>query len=759
MKLAVSCFILALIVYYPSLIDGSKNAAYLLVGDGLGWYLPAMRKVNELVSSFNFQGLDLFNYNGSSEYFLYPNLYSYYPPFLFYFLIGGVASDLLEIARVTVVILFINTFLSIYFAQRLFNQYFGLDSLVAFVSAAAYSLSVHMIFTAGQPNYIFCASAIPWAVYASLNYCSRSSISNLFIGSFPFVLMYTAGYIPLAAFCALLSIFMIISQLCVFQKNLTVSKVLTGLLPIGIASLIVLPYFSAIAEYNKDTISSTFANIYYSSYQLSESAKNLLRGLSSNYEFFNLKPFYEFTFSFGLIPLSVFALFVISEKATNSLKFAKLTWFKIFFVVYSLLIFVTLGSDSVFSDFLYYFLPKIGQMHIYQRFLLPANILFVALFGYAFACVLKAWPKRQIRLILSVAVLVLFVLLCIANFSPSLASTYSITNGLLLEVIYLVTFLFVLLIDNGLVVCLVAVVMMAAPTLNRMYDFSVGNNEYSKNSLRKSFIINPDKAMDLKKYIIANSDKSKYLHRYVDLTPIWDYSGNEPFPKLYSQLLSDETNLSSFTGYTFYLTGRKGYSDLLPYGPDSTLNPNWEYVDNVGAEFVVVDINNSAKLHDLKSKFELHIDRSFHLNDSFYIIPISSHDDIGSSVLYNNGLFRISDHVTSNGNSQVSLTNLSFYTDSVKYSSFNYCASGPTLLQYLPYPSRNLQFKINDKPVDYIFRNSIAQFDVPEGCNQIEATYLNKKLAIFIVLYMTYFFVLSILSICALIRMGKRFKR
>ena len=60
---------------------------------------------------------------------------------------------------------------------------------------------------------------------------------------------------------------------------------------------------------------------------------------------------------------------------------------------------------GIISDFVYYLIPQVGKMHIYQRFLLPANLLFALMLALMLKAVVVARPLIALRLVLAVLLL------------------------------------------------------------------------------------------------------------------------------------------------------------------------------------------------------------------------------------------------------------------------------------------------------------------------------------------------------------------
>lgn len=650
------------IFYLPSLKNGSLDAGFLYGGDDLGWYLPALAKTHALFHSLNFTAIDFSTFNASSDFFLSPNFFAYHPLVIIYsLLVPAETTSLNELGHILVLLLAVHSFLAVYFSLRLFIRFFSFEFGAAALIATVYSFSVHMAFTMGQPNYVFIASIIPWAAYAALSYGEAPNLRQLLIGTLPIIFGFMGGYLPLAVAALALSIVLVATKLLAIDTSglpieERIRALILALRPYFCASIIVGPYLYSVYSFNRETASTIFSSLFYSAHQLAEQPQSLLRLISTNYNYFVPGPFYEFTLAWGFIAIFIAAIFLSSRKTIEALSPQDWKIFKVFAFIYFATILSIFGEFSVVSDLVYYLVPQVGKMHIYQRFLLPAHLLFAVIVALMLKAVVQARPPVASRIALALSVVATFSAAYLVGRNPVFSQEIGLNNFIVFELLLAFLFVCTLIIPGKNFVYSTAIILFFLSPLDRMYSFSEGGNTLQKQRERQIIALDANERTKLLTYLKHHSDKT--IIKYVDITPMWTKEGVETFPKVFPYFVLNELQLSSYGGYTYYLSARAEYLHKMPVVTNVTVSPDWEYLKNTGADFVVVrasDIQNGA-LSGLFSKVKN--EDLYSLPNNTVIFPLQTQTDkriSSNSAVFDNGYFKVFPAISSSNSTQVNI--------------------------------------------------------------------------------------------------------
>jgi hypothetical protein len=628
-----------LIFYATSLMKGSKDAGFLYTGDMLGGVMPAVLKIYHLVSNHQFSGIDYSQLNGSVDNFLTVNFFSVSP-----LLIGSsiflAPFDLGErsLNFLLVTLLAINSFLAFYFTVKLLTRFFKLELIYSLVAAFMFAFSIHMITSLNQATFVFSTALIPWIIYAALAYQSDKSYKNLFLGALPVILTFLGGYVPLALMALLISILFIVFYN--FSKGFnhkSVNNFLISITPFLFGALIVSPYFMALLDFYRDSTANGRANISFSAHSLAELPQSFIRVIST--KAFVHGPFYEMTLRFGLVPIAIIILFFFKDGAFKKLGLDKGLLLKFCAGVFFVLIFIQYGQYSVLSDMFYYFMPQIGGMHIYQRFLLPGQIFFAVGIALMLYGVVNNKQTSYIKYFILFTTAAILLMSFFVSRDPDFQSKYGLDNYFILELIALNVFLFSLLLPGKLFVSAVAIVAITMPSLDQMYDMTQYGNKYTQKKDQYGVRLNYDERAGLVRYLKSNYNKD--VVKYFDLSVLWDEQGKEPLSKWFPYLVLNDINLASYSGFNFNMHSRRDYMTLLPMGPSGPPllrhMPNWNYVLDAGADFVVLHKKqlDSGMLNSVEEYFDLLKIHTF--PDNMMIVPTRKYKDS----YYDNGYFSI----------------------------------------------------------------------------------------------------------------------
>ena len=629
------------VLNFPALRDRSK-AGYLFTGDVLGFLWPSLFKIRNLIAHGHFTAIDFSHYNGSADFFLAPNLYSVYPIFVVYSLFSALfhvdANDILRLLIRTVAL---NFFLGTYFGIRLTVRFLNWDLWQASLCGIFYGCSIYFVSTLGQPMYLFCGATVPWIAYGALSFMQSPSKTSFVLATVPVVFAVLGGYLPLGmaatAFglaTAFLVLWMMSGGIQVF-KGSTLFRLVA---PTIAAMAVISPFLAESYRFLKDSPSDKTPSLFFSAHQLADDPQAILRILSFRY----VVPgrFVETSASIGLIGLIVLVLFFFRKDIADGFEQKEIHAVAICIGLYSFFVLITYGQFSPLSDTFYYFVPQIGKMHIYQRFLMMSHI-FLAL---ALAIILNGLARRHRpesgRLALILAAAGVFAAAFTVARYPEFSQKIGVSNYTIFELLGLFIFLALYRTGNRIAIFLSALVLMNLTALDVMYDWSLDANDLPTNTIRNPVALDEQQQSRIVQFMRKHSKKD--LVKYVDLSPLWNAEGISPFPKSFPYWVENQISLSSYHGFAFYLSTRRDYMSFMPVtGPSIALQPNWQWVESTGADYAIVDA--ASFQHGTVPPNLLPDDAGARLPipNNLVIVPLKQ-DFIEPAALYfDNGVFRI----------------------------------------------------------------------------------------------------------------------
>lgn len=643
----VLSFAMTAIFYLPALKNGSLDAGFLYGGDVLGWYLPALAKTHTLIHSFNFTAIDFSAFNGSSDFFLSPNFFAYHPLVIIYsLLVSPETTNLYQLGRFLVLLMVLHSFIAFYFSLKLFTRFFAFEFGVAALIATVFAFSLHMVSALGQPPFFLCASILPWAVYTALAYAEKPSFRQLAFACLPIVIGFMCGYVPMAVASLALSAILVAAKiLYIDDTETTLDKqvwiLFTAWLPYVYASIIAGPYLYSVYKFHQETSSAGVASLFYSAHQLAQLPQSLLKLISPHFAVPG--PTIEFSLAFGFIAISIAAIFFLSPKAISALDSRELKLFKISALIYFATVLATFGDYSAVSDLVYYLVPQVGGMHIYQRFLLPAQLMFAVMLAVMLKAVVQERPLIATRIALVTLATTTVVVAYLVAYKPVFSQEMGLNNFLIFELFLCFLFLCALIVPSKNFVYFAAIVLISLPVLDRMYDNSLGGNTLNEQRKRQPIALNEAERTRLVTYLKRFGDKD--VVKYVDITPMWGPGGTELFPKVFPYFVLKEMRLSSYGGFTFYLSARADYMKRMPVMGEVAVSPDWELLENSGADFIVArgsDLQKGA-LNTVLAKVKS--EDIYKLANDVLIVPLRTPTEKALSleeVLFDNGYFKIS---------------------------------------------------------------------------------------------------------------------
>lgn len=637
--------LVAVLTFYPQLRNGSVDAGILYTGDVLGFYLPAMMKAHSLIHQGVWAGaIDYSTFNGASEFFLTPNFFSYHPlMILFGVFIPRQFVTFHFTGFCLIAMLCIHYALATYFTLGLLRKYCRLPFCYALFGTGFYVVSTTHAYACGQVPFIFSTMLLPWICYQSLKYLERPFIYNLLLVTVPVVSTLLGGYPPLAigtiCFSVILILLIHLTRTTQSGTAPTLSAVLRRLAaPLGLSLGLISPFIYSLREYHQTTISAGSAgSLFYAAHQLANAPSSWLAAISPA-----ITPpttIHEFSAVWGLIPVAVIICFLLTAPRSSGMPQMEMSRITLCLGVYLLTFLGTLGDSSVVSDMLFYFFPGVGQMHLYQRLLLPASMFLAIALASMFRVVLKNIDALQKRRLLTAGV---FSLLCSTSLLlfpktlPIVVSAEALVFETLLLVIFLASFRFV----PRLSIVWLATALCSMTALNTHYTFASGGNTFANQKQRNPVALDGKIISSIWDFLSKKSP-NKVLKKYVDLTPLWSDVGTEAFPKDFPYYHVYRPFLSTYSGFTFYLSARGDYLRSMQIGgPDVRMAPSWDYLRKTSVDTVIYrqkDLDQYPLLASVRARAKagdiLDLPNGISLQHFHNTSP-----DIA---LFNNGYFRI----------------------------------------------------------------------------------------------------------------------
>ncbi len=631
------------VFFFPSLEQGGKNAGYLYGGDVIGWYLPALMKTHQLLNSFNFSAIDYSAFNGSSDFFISPNFFPYHPMVVaFSVIIPPEIVNVRHYGALLVSIYFFHSLLCLFFSIRVSNIIFGLSfGLSAFVGVT-FAFSIHMISALGQPPFFMVSTLLPWTIWACWCFKSKRTISCLLLATLPVVTTVLSGYIPLGLSCLLLAALLLFFQCLSMDKGQLIIKdtwenLLYSSMPFLLGALILTPYLWSIYSFHQETSSSSVPSLFYSAHQLAQLPQSILKLLSKN--FITPGPTIEFSLSFGFIPIALGIIFLFSVDRNDQNSHRNLNWIAVFGVIYFATVLATFGDFSVVSDFVYHFIPQIGKMHIYQRFLLPAHFVFSLLVAFMISQLLIKTNLFAARVVWVLFLILTFTISYLVAFNSPIAQTFKLNNFIVFELFLALLFLTVFLFASKRWIVFAVIVLSLLPSFDRIYDYSIRGHKLSSHMPRQPAALDLQYQTEIVNYFKSSFDKD--IVKYADITPMWGSKGIESFPKVFPYFVLNEVQLSSYGGFTFYLSALGKYLERMPIGANVTLQPDWQILSSTGADFLVAD-GSAESLEKLAFLLEPNFrQKMFRLRNGNVILPMRKSTETEKSTHFDNGFVRL----------------------------------------------------------------------------------------------------------------------
>ena len=524
----VFSFTMTAVFYLPALQHWSRDAGFLYTGDVLGFYLPALAKTHSLLSSLNFTALDFSAFNGSSDFYLAANFFAVHPMVVLYsLLVPAKITNLHGLGNFLVLMLAVHSFLACYFSLKLFTRFFSFDFGISGLIATVFAFNYNMAISHGEPEFIFCVSILPWAAYGALAYAEKPNLRQLVFACLPIMFGILGGYLPMGVATLALSVVLVATKLLVINDSdvpldKRVHLFLLSLLPYACVALIVGPYLYSVHKFLGESPSAGIPNLFYSAHQFAEQPLSLLRLFSFHYSVPG--PIYEFSLVWGFIAFTIAALFLLSPKTIDALTPRDWKIFKVSALFYFTTVLAIYGEFSVVSDLIYYLVPQVGNMHIYQRFLLPMHLFFAVMIALMLKALVVTRPVIGTRIALSVLAVATLATAYLFSRNATLSQEIGLNNYIIFELMLGFLFVFALIVPGKAFIYSVTLVLFFLPALDQMYDDCHGSNTFQEQRKLRVAALDESEKIRITTYLKKRFG-DKEIIKYADITPRWTRVG------------------------------------------------------------------------------------------------------------------------------------------------------------------------------------------------------------------------------------------
>ena len=721
--------ILALIL--PAIFFSSQLFApdpqFNFFGDLYNLYFPQFVEGYHLAKNGTFTGIDFLTNNGASAYFLRPNIPAFYPFYQLVYLFFSFET-IEALARAYVGILYAHSVIALYFSMRIGRKYFQMDNATSLLLGVLYFGAVANSYPI--PPFYFLASLFPLLLYFALRSVEESARWRLALYSFPYVLVFLSGYLPLdvnAVSLALLFTVVYFWQVRGEKKQLF-SRLIRLFVPVVLASIVVLPIYFAILKYHK-LVPGLPEGVWYAAHEFSYTSKDIFALLSR--AFVGSRPSGgEFpSILLGIAPVLLLIL-AFTQRRKIALSPLEASVVAVSMLIFSFYLLLAFGRASGLPDLFYYLAPGLGKMHIYGRFLPIASFFFYLVFAIIFKHLIVMRAELPIARWISG----LFVALIVVHGYGQLGQPESMWTELLsIELLMIVVILIGMSMHQS-IYAYIGVISVSffihAANFNSHINWS---NLDAPPPHQNEVVFSQERRDALRNYFKEYSDKK--LIKFADLTSSIDKTNGVLLN--YPWLVQDTVKLSNYMGYELHTSVDREYLTRFPWFGKVSV----PWLLHTEAEFIIYDqaawgifavelepfINHEVPEFDIGYGY-----KAAKLKDASGLvdyIPARSPGD------FDNGIVRISNAV---GTAVIS----GFETDFASYVNFEVDSSLPATVHYLLFPNKMMELRIDGEHADVTLKDGLFEFLLTAGHHKIEYRYKNVLHQIFVKEYFVYLVVL-----------------
>ncbi|MFC1566332.1 hypothetical protein ACFL4A_00655 [bacterium] len=588
---------------------GSDRFHYFFL-DELNLYLPQFINSYFLFKNMIFSGTDFLTANGSSLFFLRPNIVAAYPVYYLSFCVSYILkiTSIETLALVLLIIMFAHMILGMFFSQLLALRFFKFEKLLALLFAVFVIFSSKTIFAKPFPPFFYIVMLMPLLIYTAMLSLESKNKKSLIIFSFVYLLAFLSGYIPMAVGGVIIAILFAVFYHVYINNDGYWRKALKGIIqliiPVAIASIVAVPFYLAVMSYH-GLASTVSANLRTIARDLAFSPSDILTMIS--YGIKNIKTNGVGTLYVGLIPLSLIFAFVISSKKNMKLSSLNKRLIIIGLLIFIFSFLISFGLNIGLADIFYTLVPGLGGMHEYGRYMMLTNIFFFLFITIILDILVKkrALNFAKIALILSFLLLVFMwiyqYMIHMKIWSPL---TYLINMRLIIGELILFMFFLVMYIKASRRYVMFSIIG-AVFIINTTYAFFIMDSNRVYYQSKDNIILHQEKVHGLIDFIDKNTDKA--LPKYVNTSKeVYSF-----VPRNFPWLVQNKFRVSNYYGYELHLASYLGYRERMPYY--GNINFNW--LLKTGCDFIIVDETTDRKYEKLINKY-IDKDVYYQLQDS-----------------------------------------------------------------------------------------------------------------------------------------------
>jgi hypothetical protein len=610
-----------------------------------------------------------------------------------------------------------------------------MDGYAAAFVAIGYTFSTQMMRALFIFPFSMIAMTVPMAVYLALEAALYPGIRRYVIASLPVVAMLLGGYVPIALTAVVLTAAGVAFWFLVLHDDARALRekivlIARGWVPLVLGWVVPLPYYIAVFLNLRGVQNpANVGSLAFSAHDMAEPTHALLRGISDYLTYPG--PLFEFTLHWGVIGIAIVLLYVLGFDRRTPGQVLTNRLFLACFVAYVFFMLIIFGDTSVFSDLVFYFVPVIGYMHIYQRHLIFAQFFLAILFLLMLESAIARPARTAAKALFLASGFVLLAAAHLAFFGNQPWKEPYINEHFVFECLLTTIFLFTAVVFDRRVVLLTATIFMAALAMNRFYDLSKPENSYAVKS-QTQVGLQPALLSSMADFMVRNSGKE--LTKYHNMTPgIVGY-----VPQNIPWLLGREVKLSNYQSYDLHVSTPLAYQlrmHAVPLPGSGIWNsrPDWEWMRQTGADFIIFNPANPGNDPRIREFVDMaDPEQVFTLPDQSVIARLKFPPLAGPRVASDNGYVRLRSDAPGAGIR-------SFATDDGTYLRATVESGSPSLLEYEFWPHRDIHVEINGKPAAFKLNSAgLPYVELPGGRSEVAILYRNRWVTAFGAMYLLY---------------------
>lgn len=728
----VKFFVLALIfstIFFSSYLF-TKNPQVNFFGDVAILYFPQFVEGYHMARSGALAGIDFLTSNGSTAYFLRPNIPVYYPPYqLTYALFRFETIE--GLARAFVFIAYAHAILAAYYCMRIGRKYFQMAQGTSVLFSVLYFGAIaYSAFTA--PPFYYVAALFPFLLYFALQSVEKTNWWRMSLHSFPYVMVFLSGYLPLDVNAVLIAL--LFAVIYFWQKKNNEAQAFGQLLirlftPVVLASAVVLSLYLAMFLYHKQ-VPGVAEGVWHSAHQFSFESKDIFALLSRAFPPSNPgtgTPFVQL----GLAPVFLLALaFSQREKLAIAPSEAKIIALSL--LIFSFYLLLAFGQASGLPDMFYFVMPVIGRMHFYGRYLLIASFFFYLAVAISFKYLVQIRRELPIGRWLAA---IFFVMFAAEAYNQIGHPVWLNTKLLVIELLMISLILVSLSAQQNFYAFAGAIGVSFFIHAASFNSYTNSFSQVAAGPYKNDVAFSPERRELLINYFKQNSNK--YLIKYADITS--DIEKPNGVMLNFPWMASNKLKLSNYMGYEPHMALDRDYMARFPHPYYGKINVPW--LLRTGADFIIYNqaawAINSPELEQLIDKSIPELDlqygyKAVKLKDASGLVDYIPNKNAGD---FDNGIVRVSN---ATGTALVT----GFETDFVSRVHFQVESTSPVTVRYALFPHKMMELRVDGKRSNVTLKDGLLELSLPPGQHFVEYNYKNRLHQLFTIIYRIYFILL-----------------